>query len=200
MGNKQCCRNPQQTSGDVVLEPLNFPRLAAASLEKSGPALAPEPRVVLVVDDEDKDEEEEEDEEKESPEKVHWPVDQKELREKFQGEDHKTGEGTHNPQQNGIVQLSQMPTAQNKGIDFINRIKGEFVFNRDLPVDAKFPHLPPYRLERGEVYKGQWKHGQKHGKGIQIWPSNAVYYGYWKDGMANGYGRLVHADGDVYEG
>jgi hypothetical protein len=27
-----------------------------------------------------------------------------------------------------------------------------------------------------------------------------MYEGYWVDGQANGRGRLIHADGDVYEG
>ena len=27
-----------------------------------------------------------------------------------------------------------------------------------------------------------------------------IFLGYWKDHFANGKGRLIHADGDVYEG
>jgi hypothetical protein len=40
----------------------------------------------------------------------------------------------------------------------------------------------------------------RDGMGIQIWPDGSKYEGYWKADKANGRGRLIHADGDVYEG
>ena len=59
-------------------------------------------------------------------------------------------------------------------------------------------------LENGAVYQGEWLTlggvSQKDGRGVQIWPDGSRYDGFWKDGMANGFGRLVHAEGDVYEG
>ena len=42
--------------------------------------------------------------------------------------------------------------------------------------------------------------GKRHGLGKQIWPDNSLYEGYWANDMANGKGRLIHSDGDVYEG
>jgi len=33
-----------------------------------------------------------------------------------------------------------------------------------------------------------------------MWPDGSRYEGYWSNDKANGQGKLVHADGDVYEG
>ena len=35
---------------------------------------------------------------------------------------------------------------------------------------------------------------------MQTWADGSKYEGYWKNDKANGKGRLIHADGDVYEG
>ena len=35
---------------------------------------------------------------------------------------------------------------------------------------------------------------------MQIWPDGSMYEGWWQDNKANGRGRLIHADGDVYDG
>lgn len=193
MGNKQqCCRNPQQPTGDVVLTPINY---GSPNMERGQEILLQFDNEVI---DRPESNYEVEIEEKELPTSKMDPSAQ--MKDKFNDENHRTGEGTHNPQQPGIVQLSELPNVKNKGIDYISKIRGAFEFNRDRPEDAQLPFLPPYKLEKGEAYKGQWKNGLKHGKGVQVWPNNAVYYGYWKDGMANGFGRLVHVDGDVYEG
>jgi len=67
-------------------------------------------------------------------------------------------------------------------------------------------------LENGSIFMGQWKHGQRHGRGKQLWyywllfklfilrKDGSIYEGYWKDNMAHGKGRLIHSDADVYEG
>ncbi len=36
--------------------------------------------------------------------------------------------------------------------------------------------------------------------GKQLWSDGSIYEGEWQNGMANGKGRLIHADGDCYEG
>jgi hypothetical protein len=80
---------------------------------------------------------------------------------------------------------------------------GQFKYECDpemLKECSDLPTLGPYELEGGAIYIGQWKKGQKHGKGKQIWSDGSIYEGYSKNGMANGKGRLIHADGDVYEG
>ncbi len=35
---------------------------------------------------------------------------------------------------------------------------------------------------------------------MQIWPDGSMYEGWLQDSKANGFGRLIHADGDVYNG
>jgi len=42
--------------------------------------------------------------------------------------------------------------------------------------------------------------GVRDGFGSQMWPDGSRYEGYWKYDKANGQGKLVHADGDIYEG
>ena len=33
-----------------------------------------------------------------------------------------------------------------------------------------------------------------------IWPDGSMYEGWWKDDKMYGEGRIIHADGDVYDG
>ena len=66
--------------------------------------------------------------------------------------------------------------------------------------DDEYPALGPYQFDNGAIYVGQWKHGNRHGKGVQYWTDGSIYDGRWENNMANGEGRLIHADGDVYEG
>ena len=35
---------------------------------------------------------------------------------------------------------------------------------------------------------------------MQVWKSGHKYVGFWRHNMAYGKGRLIHPDGDVYEG
>ncbi len=39
--------------------------------------------------------------------------------------------------------------------------------------------LPAVTLENGAVYIGEWKNGQRDGKGTQIWPDGSKYEGDW---------------------
>ena len=57
-------------------------------------------------------------------------------------------------------------------------------------------------LENGAKYEGEWLVGteSRDGRGVQIWFDGSRYDGYWVENKANGKGRLIHADGDVYEG
>jgi hypothetical protein len=52
------------------------------------------------------------------------------------------------------------------------------------------------------VYYGEWstEYNQRHGRGIQVWTDGSRYEGYWKRDKANVNGKLIHADGDIYEG
>lgn len=57
-------------------------------------------------------------------------------------------------------------------------------------------------LENDGKYLGQWSTSQnlRHGKGVQVWHDGSIYEGQWRNDKAHGFGRLIHADGDVYEG
>ncbi len=56
--------------------------------------------------------------------------------------------------------------------------------------------------ENKAMYYGEWSTttNQRHGRGIQIWIDGSRYEGYWKNDRANVKGKLIHADGDIYEG
>jgi hypothetical protein len=56
--------------------------------------------------------------------------------------------------------------------------------------------------ENKAIYYGEWstESNQRHGRGIQIWVDGSRYEGYWKKDKANVRGKLIHADGDIYEG
>ena len=79
---------------------------------------------------------------------------------------------------------------------------GNFVYDQpESPSARKLISRPPYELDNGAIYIGQWSaEGLRHGRGVQNWTDGSKYEGYWKNDMANGRGRLIHADGDVYEG
>lgn len=61
---------------------------------------------------------------------------------------------------------------------------------------------PPVEYENKSVYYGEWgvNNNLRHGRGIQTWVDGSKYEGYWKSDKANGKGRLIHADGDKYDG
>ena len=53
----------------------------------------------------------------------------------------------------------------------------------------------------GSLYEGQWKAGQRHGKGMQSWAASGdKYEGEWKNDLRDGNGRLCFSDGRVYVG
>ena len=42
--------------------------------------------------------------------------------------------------------------------------------------------------------------GKKSGYGEISWSDGSLFEGQWTNDLYNGIGRLIHADGDVYEG
>ncbi|KAL4508042.1 hypothetical protein ABPG72_021415 [Tetrahymena utriculariae] len=78
--------------------------------------------------------------------------------------------------------------------------QGDFIYDEDEAGDQDLPKLGPYQFDNGSVYEGQWKNGQRHGRGVQYWSDGSVYEGYWRNNMAQGKGRLIHSDGDVFIG
>ncbi len=41
---------------------------------------------------------------------------------------------------------------------------------------------------------------KRNGRGKQYWPDGTYYDGYWESDKANGPGRIIHNDGEVYDG
>eukprot|EP00826_Nyctotherus_ovalis_P050334 TRINITY_DN6156_c0_g2_i4.p1 TRINITY_DN6156_c0_g2~~TRINITY_DN6156_c0_g2_i4.p1 ORF type:complete len:341 (-),score=-14.12 TRINITY_DN6156_c0_g2_i4:153-1175(-) len=48
--------------------------------------------------------------------------------------------------------------------------------------------------------QGQLKDGNRHGRGMQMWPDGARYDGEWRDNQACGKGKFWHVDGDIFDG
>jgi serine/threonine protein phosphatase PrpC len=64
----------------------------------------------------------------------------------------------------------------------------------DLPWTEGRPH--------GFLYKGDWTHGRRNGRGVQTWANHFVYDGEWKEGQQHGQGvflgRLKDKDDNVH--
>jgi hypothetical protein len=60
--------------------------------------------------------------------------------------------------------------------------------------------LGPFKFTDGATYEGQFKDGQRHGFGRQIWQDGSVYEGIWRQDKCNGTGRLINAEGHIYFG
>ena len=91
--------------------------------------------------------------------------------------------------------------------DYLNEISkkkqikfGTFDYTKDCFEIPDAVMKGPIEFESKFVYEGQWKNGEKNGRGAQMWRDGSIYEGYWKDNVASGFGRLIHADGDVYLG
>ena len=52
----------------------------------------------------------------------------------------------------------------------------------------------------GDVYDGEWKCGIMHGKGTFKWTSGDVYVGEWKAGQVDGKGKMTWKSGEWYDG
>ena len=79
---------------------------------------------------------------------------------------------------------------------------GSFDLNVTLDPKVARELRSPVLLDNGATYHGQWNIGnsERDGIGIQVWADGSKYEGCWRNDKANGKGRLIHADGDVYEG
>lgn len=50
------------------------------------------------------------------------------------------------------------------------------------------------------TYKGEYKDGLQHGRGLYVWPSGSSYEGDWVAGAMHGTGLFSSPDGSRYEG
>lgn len=95
----------------------------------------------------------------------------------------------------------EIPNYSNASTIAASRKLGAFNFEGDDNDGIARIQRGPVQLENGAVYIGEWNDTlERHGKGTQVWCDGSKYEGYWKRDRANGKGRLIHGDGDVYEG
>jgi hypothetical protein len=52
----------------------------------------------------------------------------------------------------------------------------------------------------GGRYEGEYRDGEKHGRGTFIWANGNRYEGEFRDDKFHGHGTSIWADGDRYEG
>jgi hypothetical protein len=52
----------------------------------------------------------------------------------------------------------------------------------------------------GNIYEGEFKDGNRNGKGKMIFSNGDIYEGEFKDGIENGKGKKIFSNGDIYEG
>ena len=100
----------------------------------------------------------------------------------------------------------------NENLENINSSsREEEITNQDMSyLFSNYPPLkdgvkvllkPSQLCENGTIYSGEWdEEGNRHGRGVQIYPDGSKYYGYWIKNAVNKKGKLVHKEGDVYEG
>ena len=78
-----------------------------------------------------------------------------------------------------------------------------YLFNKYPPLndDIEVELLETKEIENGILYYGEWdSKGNKHGRGIKLWPNGTKYIGYLINNKANIRGKLIYNDGDIYEG
>ena len=93
---------------------------------------------------------------------------------------------------NAFAQLSQselqeifksnLPKCQNEDVTKWSNCLGELFFKDD------------------ESYRGEFKNGKFHGKGLYLFKNDAGYDGQWKDGMFDGIGTFKFENGTKYVG
>jgi hypothetical protein len=52
----------------------------------------------------------------------------------------------------------------------------------------------------GSVYQGEWRQGQRDGRGIMFYEDGSRYSGDWQNDLPHGKGTKTHSDGCVYQG
>ena len=61
------------------------------------------------------------------------------------------------------------PPNHNSVVEHVLRSVGEVELPPQKKEDINLPYLPPFELDFGSVYVGQWKEGGRHGRGRQTW-------------------------------
>ena len=69
-------------------------------------------------------------------------------------------------------------------------------------LQAAAPAAAPVAMvySNGDKYDGEWKDGQRHGRGTMTDYDGSIYTGEFKDGYLHGQGTMVDEDGTKYVG
>eukprot|EP01119_Soliformovum_irregulare_P013665 TRINITY_DN3665_c0_g1_i1.p1 TRINITY_DN3665_c0_g1~~TRINITY_DN3665_c0_g1_i1.p1 ORF type:complete len:384 (+),score=70.29 TRINITY_DN3665_c0_g1_i1:43-1152(+) len=70
----------------------------------------------------------------------------------------------------------------------------------DAEVDADGSVVATKEMPDGSLYKGEFKSGEREGKGTQRWTEGDLYQGCWLKGKRSGIGRHSWPDGHLYCG
>jgi hypothetical protein len=54
--------------------------------------------------------------------------------------------------------------------------------------------------EDDSLYEGEWRDGERHGTGTELYADGSQYTGAWNTGKQNGNGVFTHFAGDKYAG
>ena|SRR3990167_2565911 len=108
--------------------------------------------------------------------------------------DHSEQEKLHKPASELVspAVMLQIPKLLQEILQKRGELKPPPEYLQQLPADIDdLPELGPYRYSDGSVYRGQYRSGQRQGKGVQFMPGN----GLWYDGLFRGdcpdlYGRF----------
>lgn len=76
----------------------------------------------------------------------------------------------------------------------------KFQYKETVPQNLDFVTIGPVVNAKGDVYVGQWRNGQRWGKGEFYWKEGNYYIGMWDKGQPGGYGRMIYRNGNMYEG
>lgn len=81
-----------------------------------------------------------------------------------------------------------------------NRL-GPFAYASSYSGSTEVFSQGPIVMHNGSIYTGEWNSLlERHGKGTQIWTNGSKYEGFWRNDSPHGQGRLIHPDGNFYEG
>ena len=99
------------------------------------------------------------------------------------------------------------PEHNNDTVNKIIQSMNPFDWSNDQGFSLEHTNHPLVMSSLRDVGDGNMYEGQRDaeldipvGRGVQILADGSRYDGFWRYGRQNGYGRLVHAEGDVYEG
>ena len=89
---------------------------------------------------------------------------------------------------NGIKAELQMCSERYEPVDGADKVPTDSVQKVHGMAKCTYPS--------GNVYVGEWQHGDKHGQGTFTWADGAVYVGEWQHDKRHGQGKFTFPNGD----